>query len=203
MKYILLDDTILWYYNGLAIFQRHMSKKNIIEEVSGLYQVLPLKILRRTPGVFFDALDPQYFSHIDAIDRVIHTKGAISPGPVGGVERPWYMHPWQDDNLIVLQGTRYIDIYTKEYGRIESFEVKPNLVKNGNRIVFDGPAMLVWPKGVFHRIRSCDKEGSASLNFAVHYSGFDIKTNFSIYDLNTETGDYHVIREGIKDQPKQ
>jgi len=42
--------------------------------------------------------------------------------------------------------------------------------------------------------------GSASLNFAVHTPGFDIRTNFSVYDLNTETGEYRVIREGHLDQ---
>ena len=38
-------------------------------------------------------------------------------GPIQDIKRPWYMHKEQDDNLMVLQGTRYIDIYnpnTKE-----------------------------------------------------------------------------------------
>ncbi len=30
--------------------------------------------------------------------------------------------------------------------------------------------------------------------------GFDIETNFSIYDLDVETGEYHVIRKGSQDQ---
>jgi hypothetical protein len=177
-----------------------MSSTKSIQEVSGLYKILPLRVLRRTPGVHFDAVDPKYFSHIDAIDRVLHQGGAVSPGPVNNVERPWYMHPSQDDNLIVLQGTRYVDIYTKEHGKIESFEVAPNSVKQGERIIYDGPAMLVWPRGVFHRIRSDFKTGSASLNFAVHYEGFDIDTNFNIYDVNTETGEFSVLRQGKEDQ---
>ena len=74
------------------------------------------------------------------------------------------------------------------------------LEKDG-RILYDGPAMLVWPRGVFHRIRT-GEDGSASLNFAVHYEGFDIQTNFNIYDLNTASGRFRTIRDGHEDQIK-
>ena len=173
----------------------------VYEEVAGLYRIVPLKVLRRTPGVSFDLVPLGAFARFDALDRVIHQGGAVSPGPVGEVARPWYMHTHQDDNLIVLHGTRYVDIYTPTHGRVESFTVRPQQVVQGERIVFDGPAMLVWPRGVFHRILSCQQEGSASLNLAVHFEGFDIHTNFSVYDLNPATGEYRVIREGHLDQP--
>ncbi|OCC15159.1 hypothetical protein DBT_1279 [Dissulfuribacter thermophilus] len=38
------------------------------------------------------------------------------------------------------------------------------------------------------------------MNLAIHYPGIDPKTNFNIYDLNTETGEFTVIREGFRDQ---
>jgi hypothetical protein len=173
----------------------------IFEEIPGLYRIIPLKILRRTKGVYFDNVPTEAFPHIDALDRVIHEHGACSPGSVGDVERPWYMHPCQEDNLIVLAGTRYVDIYTPAHGTMESFVVRPHMIEKNGEVVFDGPAMLVWPTGVFHRILSDKITGSASLNFAVHYEGFDIKTNFNVYDLNTETGEYTCIREGHLDQP--
>jgi len=173
----------------------------ILDEVPNLYRVVALRVLRRTPGVFFDCVPVSAFPRIDALDRVIHEGGACSPGAVGEVERPWYMHPHQDDNLIVLHGIRYVDIYTPGHGRVERFVVTPHRVERNGAVVVDGPAMLVWPRGVFHRVRSCEKNGSASLNFAVHYEGFDIRTNFSIYDLDPATGEYQVIREGHLDQP--
>ncbi len=173
----------------------------VFREVSGLYRIVPLKVLRRTPGVSFDVVPLQAFPRVDALDRVVHGQGAVSPGPVGDVQRPWYMHSHQDDNLIVLHGTRYVDIYTVAHGKVESFVVTPYQVRQGEEVVFDGAAMLVWPRGVFHRIRSCEKEGSASLNLAVHYEGLDIRTNFSVYDLSPETGEHRVIREGHLDQP--
>ncbi len=173
----------------------------IVEEVAGLYQVLRLKALRRTPQVAFDLIPRAVFEKADSLDRVLHEGGAVSPGAVGDVERPWYMHPHQDDNLLVLHGTRYVDIYTPEHGKVESFVVTAHTVERGGKLLCDGPAILVWPCNVFHRIRSCEKEGSASLNIAVHSDGFDIRTNFNVYDLNTGTGEYRVIREGHLDQP--
>ena len=46
--------------------------------------------------------------------------------------------------------------------------------------------MLVWPRGVFHRVRSDAELGSASVNLATRYEGIDMKTNFSIYDIDFE-----------------
>lgn len=172
----------------------------ILEEVKDLYKIITLKELRRTENVKFDALDTSLIPHIDAFDRVIHGPGALSPGSVGDIERPWYMHPHQEDNLMVLHGTRYIEIYTQEHGQVEHFTVTADKVCHGDEECYTGAAMLVWPRGVFHRIISCPKEGSASINFAARYEGFDMKTNFNVYDLNTETGEYKVIREGHLDQ---
>ncbi|UCD27818.1 MAG: hypothetical protein JSV03_12025 [Planctomycetota bacterium] len=173
----------------------------VVQEVPQLYRIISFEILRETPGVIFDKVPIGAFPHIDAVQRVIHERGVISPGTVGDVERPWYMHPYQDDNLIVLHGIRFVDIYTPAHGKVESFVVSNRLVKKNDTVIHEGPAMLVWPRGVFHRIRSCDKEGSASINLAVHYDGYDIRTNFNIYDLDPQTGEYRVIREGHLDQP--
>ena len=173
--------------------------KNIFQEVPGFYRIIKLKLFRKTPGVSFDILAKGQVPKIDAIDRVLHQGGAVSPGPVGDVARPWYLHPHQDDNLMVLSGTRLVDIYTKEHGRMESFVVTPDRIEKDGKILYDGAAMLVWPRNVFHRIRSLE-QGSASINLATHYEGWDVRNNFSIYDLDTETGAFKVIREGFKDQ---
>lgn len=174
-------------------------KDYIIDEVEGLYRIIKLKEFRKTVGVSFDVMIKDMVPQIHAVDRVLHTESAVSPGPVGDVERPWYMHTCQDDNLIVLQGTRYVDVYSVKHGKVESFVVEPNKITHNGKVIYEGGAVLVWPANVFHRIRS-GEEGSASVNLATHYDNFDIKTNFNIYDLNTETGEYRCIREGFKDQ---
>ncbi|HZJ98696.1 MAG TPA: hypothetical protein VFC79_01735 [Tissierellaceae bacterium] len=176
-----------------------MSKDYIIKEVEGLYQVIKLKEFRRTAGVAFDIMIRDMVPKVDAIDRVLHKGGASSPGAVGEYDRPWYMHTYQADNLLVLQGKRHIEVYTPEHGKVEKFVVTPDYIEHNGERILDGGGLVVWPRYVFHRIVSAEG-GSASVNLATHYQGFDIKTNFNIYDLNTETGEYKVIREGHLDQ---
>ena len=60
--------------------------------------------------------------------------------------------------------------------------------------------MIVWPAGIFHRIIS-GSEGSISLNLATRTRKFDLSTNLNIYDLDTETGRFQIIRDGRLDQP--
>jgi len=173
--------------------------KHIVDEVPGLYRVIALKPFRRTPGVSFDLVPMEHLPAIAGIDRVMHDGAALSPGPVGDVERPWYMHPHQEDNLIVMRGTRTVDVYTLESRRLETFVVGPDSVTRDGELVYDGPAMLVWPNNVFHRIRS-GPDGSASLNFAARSDGFDIKTNFNIYDLDVTKNTFRLLRMGYLDQ---
>jgi len=178
-----------------------MKTGGVVQEIAGLYRIMAMNVLRRTPGVFFDTVPLDLIPRIDAVDRVIHDKGARSPGPVDQEAAPWYMHPQQDDNLVVLHGTRQVELYTRDYGKVEVFSLEANRIQQGGTVLFEGPVMLGWPRRVFHRIKSHEQAGSASINFAVHYDGFDIRTNFNIYALNTETGSARVIRQGHLDQP--
>lgn len=174
-------------------------KSYVFEEVPSFYKIIALTPFRRTEGVAFDIVPMEALPRINGIDRVIHAKDALSPGSVGDVKRPWYVHPHQEDNLIVLHGKRIVDIYSRAVGRMETFTVEPQRILKDGKVIFDGPAMLVWPVNVYHRIIS-GPDGSASLNFAVRSEGFDVRTNFSIYDLDVKTGEHRVIREGYRDQ---
>jgi len=169
-----------------------------------MYRLIPLRLLRRTSGVKFDEMVPSDIPKIDGIDRVIHAPNSISPGPVEEstppCNRPWYMHPGQDDNLMVLQGTRYIDIYCPKKKEKASFIVTPDKVYKNDKLYYDGPAMIVWPSGIFHRIIS-GEEGSISINFSTRTNKFDLDNNFNIYSLNTNSGHYHIIKDGKEDQP--
>ena len=100
----------------------------------------------------------------------------------------------------MLHGWREIQLYTKPHGRIESFLLTHGRVEKDGELLHDGAAMIAWPVRVFHRIRSSDADGSRSVNVAAHYEGFDIHTNFNIYDLDTATGSFRTLREGFRDQ---
>lgn len=171
----------------------------IVKEVKDFYKVIKLKEFRRTEGVSFDIMVKSMIPKIDAIDRVIHDKGAISPGTVGSVKEAWYMHPHQEDNLFVLQGKRNVELYMPEHGKIEHFVITPDYIEHNGERILEGGGLIAWSTNVFHRITSGD-EGSASINLATHLPGFDIKTNFNIYDFDIDTGEYELLREGYKDQ---
>jgi len=165
-----------------------------------MYRIIPLRVLRRTKGVKFDEMVPSDIPKIDGIDRVIHAPNSISPGSIHHIKRPWYMHPYQDDNLMVLQGTRFVDIYCPKQKQKASFIITPDKIYKNNFLYCDYPALIVWPAGIFHRIIS-GPEGSISINFATRHPEFDLKDNFNIYDLDTNTGEYNIIKDGYQDQP--
>ena len=172
--------------------------------MSVLYRLIPLRTLRETAGVKFHEIVPSDIPKIHGIDRVIHGPNSISPGPIEEtnppIKRPWYMHTGQDDNLMVLQGTRYVDIFNPKTQESASFIVTPDKIYKNDKLYYNGPAMVVWPAGIFHRIIS-GAEGSISLNFAKRTKDFDISNNFNIYDLNKDTGEYKLLKDGSDDQP--
>lgn len=169
-----------------------------------MYRLIPLRTLRNTAKVKFHEIVPSDIPKIHGIDRVIHEAYATSPGPVDDcpnpVKRPWYMHTGQDDNLLVLQGERYVDIFCPIKKMFASFIITPDKIYKNNKLYHDSPAMIVWPAGIFHRIIS-GKDGSISINFATRGHSFDIDDNFNIYDLDISTGNSRLIKDGKEDQP--
>lgn len=172
--------------------------KNTILEVEGLFRIIKLKKFRATTGVSFDIVPKELIKNISGIDRVVHKTSASSPGSVNGVDCPWYMHEFQEDNLIVLDGVREVDLYSVKHGKVEKFEVSADWITLNGELIIEEPCMLVWSCNVFHRVTS--PVGSASINLAVRLDGYNGDTNFSIYDVDTDSGKYAVIREGFLDQ---
>lgn len=175
--------------------------------MSNYYSVISMKEFRKTNKVSF--YNVPMVEGMKAIDLVMHESEAFSPGQIKDVERPWYYHPHQIDNLFVTFGVRTVDLYKIGNKKIETFEVTPNSIKKfvkdkNNRIVekkilSNEPAILRWETNVFHRVHT-GKEGSASVNLAVRLEGIDMKTNFNIYKLDTEKNTFEIIRKGFEDQ---
>ena len=145
----------------------------------------------------FDEIVPSDIPKIDGIDRVIHAANSISPGPIGDVKRPWYMHPGQDDNLMVLQGTRYVDIYSSETKNKISFIVTPDKIYKNGKLYYDGAAMVTWPSGIFHRIISGD-EGSISVNLATRTRKHALRRERELQHIRSELGDGRVSRHSAR-----
>jgi hypothetical protein len=110
------------------------------------------------------------------------------------------MHPWQEDNLITLCGNRTVELYNPKTKKIEEFEISHEYIKLNWELIYEGPAILWWNEGIFHRNHS--PEGSVSQNFAVRDEKFNIDTEFNIYKLDINTWKYEVARIWKLDQPK-
>ena len=171
-------------------------KKNIIKEIPGLFHIVPLERLRHTNKVDFDIIP--VFDWLNWMDMVTHFPWATSPWIVWDKANLWYMHNWQEDNLLTISWNRFVELYTKEHWKIEKFEISKNCIKWNDEVVLDGHWILGWPPKVFHRNYS--PEGSISINLAVRNEKFDIDTEFNIYDLYTNTGEYKVERIWKLDQ---
>ena len=173
-----------------------MTKTTLLD---GLCFMQPYRLLRQTPRVTFYELD-NLIESLQGIDLVIHEPEARSPTIAGRDEWFWYMHPHQTDQLVVHQGRRIVELYTPAHGRVERFEVRSGEIWHEGRRLNEASALLGWPPGTFHRVHS--PQGSVSTNYARREPGFDIRTNFNIYRVDTRTGDYEVVRLGAEDQPE-
>lgn len=165
--------------------------------IPNLCFIVPLNKFRTTPNVSFETIPMiKDFSELDIVE---HKKWAYSPSIKKDKElKPWYMHPHQIDNLVVFKWERFIDLYSKEYTKIEHFEVSNNTIKHNWEIIYRWKAIFWRYTNVFHRVYS--PEWSISLNLAQQMNWFDINTNFNIYDLDTKTSKSFIIREWHLDQ---
>ena len=166
--------------------------------IENLCFILPLKTLRTTPNVASFAVEG-VVDDLSGVDLVMHEPGGKSPLIEGDDTWYWYMHTDQEDKLVVHQGRRLVQLYSEKHGQVENFEVTADAIYHNSQKIYDGAAILGWQPYVFHRVHS--PEGSLSTNYASRLEGFDIDTNFNIYKLDTQSGEYQVARLGALDQP--
>ncbi len=171
-------------------------KDSIVASKTWVWYIIPIKKLRETTKVEFDAFP--LFREINGIDIVKHESWAHSPSLPNGDSNVWYMHPGQEDNLITLHGNRFVELYDPNTKAIEKFEISHEEIKLNWEVIHEGPAILGWNIWVFHRNHS--PEGSISQNFAVRDEKFDLDTEFSIYKLDINSWEYSVARVGKEDQ---
>lgn len=166
--------------------------------IENLCFIIPLKTLRNTPNVSFYSVEG-VVDTLSGIDLVVHEEGGKSPLISGDDTWYWYMHRSQEDKLVVHQGIRHVELFSQKHGKVEKFEVACDSIKHEGKVIFEGAAILGWGPLVFHRVHS--PHGSLSTNYASRTADYDGDTNFNIYQLNTETGEYKTARLGALDQP--
>ena len=148
----------------------------VFHEVPNLYRIIPLHVLRKTPGVSFDLVPTDVLPRMTASTASCMTATPFRPGRLATSIAPGICTLAKTTIFVILHGVRFIEIYIREHSRIESFEATPHQIRQDGQIVYDGPAMLVWPRRMLHRIRSDANVGSSSVKKTVAYEDFDVRT---------------------------
>ncbi len=123
---------------------------------------VPIHIFRETPQVsFFDA----GIKKSNASDVVIHHGNATSPPNDGDFEQ-YYVHRYQIDHNLVIEGSRIFTLINPEW-------------KEPHHVIYLNRAMgaLQIPVGTYHRSTSNDA-GSIVLNQAVRDEFFNYENEF-------------------------
>ena len=177
----------------------HLQEENIISKKEWLFHIIPFTLLRHTESVDFHSIP--YVDHINAMERVIHWDWAKSPWRVWEVLEAWYMHAHQEDNLVTISWVRHVELYHPVFsdGKIEKFEISKDYIKHNWKIICDGAWLLWWPTGVYHRNSSI--KTSSSLNLWIRFDGFDVETEFNIYNVDIANWKVSMLRKGSLDQP--
>lgn len=132
-----------------------------------MFELISYHKFRDTPSVrFFDITIPGS----NARDLVMHEGAAVSPNNSADGYWQFYLHPYQEDNLLALSGGR--TFYLVNFNWKHPFHIV-RLEANGD--------ILRIPPGTFHRSVS-DPKGSIVLNQAVRTAGATIEREFRVYD---------------------
>lgn len=165
-----------------------------------MFQVIPLRSLKHNANIQTHDIFPFDRIRIDCVERVIHHDYTISPESCQGILRPWSMHRGQSDHLMVLQGERLVELYCPSKKQSVCFRLTPNKIFKGETLLYEGAYILSWPPEIFHRIVT-KKGGSISVNFTTYTTDINFENNFGVYDVNTTTGSFMLIRSSVSNNP--
>ena len=96
-------------------------------------------------------------------------------------EEIWYQNRFEKNNLMVLNGSRYLDLYCQRTYKKENLIIhEDNIYRNG-KLYYGSPAIISWSGDLFHKTES-GENGSFSLNiieknYVIQEITQDIKSN--------------------------
>lgn len=154
-----------------------------------MFTLIPLKNIKRCSSFKIDNLVVENGSNITGIFREIHgpkTKSSIgSENKIKKMfkikyncqEEIWYQNRFEKNNLMVLNGSRYLDLYCQRTYKKENLIIhEDNIYRNG-KLYYGSPAIISWSGDLFHKTES-GENGSFSLNI--------IEKNYVIQEITEE-----------------
>ncbi|MDA9216362.1 hypothetical protein N9O88_00895 [bacterium] len=140
-----------------------------------MFTIIPLKNVQRASSFRIDNLIVQNGMNITGIFREIHgpkTKSSIGSENItkkrfktkpNSEEEIWYQNRFEKNNLMVLNGSRNVDLYCPRTYKKENLIIhEDNIYRNG-KLYYGSPAIISWSGDLFHKTE-IGENGSFSLN---------------------------------------
>lgn len=157
-----------------------------------MFTLIPLKNVQRAPSFRIDNLIVQNGMNITGIFREIH--GPQSKSSIGSEnitkkmfktlynknEEVWYQNRFEKNNLMVLNGSRNVDLYCPRSYKKENLIINEDNIYRNGKLYYGSPAIISWSGDLFHKTESSEN-GSFSLNI--------IENNYVVEEITqfTET----------------
>ena len=154
-----------------------------------MFKLIPLKNVQRASSFRIDNLIVQNGMNITGIFREIHgpkTKSSIGSENItkkmfniqhNKNEEAWYQNRFEKNNLMVLNGSRNVDLYCPRTDKKENLIINEDNIYRNGKLYYGCPAIISWSGDLFHKTESSEN-GSFSLNI--------IENNYVIKELTQD-----------------
>ena len=154
-----------------------------------MFTLIPLKNVQRASSFRIDNLIVQNGMNITGLFREIH--GAHSKSSIGSEnitkkmfkiqykknEEVWYQNRFEKNNLMVLNGSRKLDLYCPRTYKKENIIINEDNIYRNGKLYYGSPAIISWSGDLFHKTES-GENGSFSLNI--------IEKNYIMQEITEE-----------------
>ena len=144
-----------------------------------MFKLIPLSQVLRSSSFRIDNALIEQGIQISGIYREIH--GANVSSHIGTdsylkkLDDNWYSNCYERNNLLVLNGSRTVNLFCKYTNQEMTFTITPDNIYKNNKLYYGSPGIISWYGDIYHKTKS-GNEGSISINFTENaYSIEEIK----------------------------
>lgn len=159
-----------------------------------MFRLIPLRSVTRNSNIKVDTLT-KHIPNNSGIHREILSPNTISPVGSENITKDfndtfilgksvrWYANDYEKNNLLVLSGSRELELYCDVKKKKETLVINEDNIYRNGKLYYGSPAMISWYGCIYHRTTS-GKDGCLSINITEEsYSIQEIKVPHSQYKL--------------------
>jgi len=113
-----------------------------------MYKLIPFNNISKSINYAFKSINIDSKSMLQIIRQEAHV---VTPPSKTYNTRPWSMHTNQIDKLIILHGSREVELYCRKSKLKEKLTLTTFGVFKNGYMEKENPCMLIIPNGTYHR----------------------------------------------------